>query len=65
MTIDDGDCRIVSEVFCYAIERFSEDAALHLAAEALRARHLGASLSEAVSAAISILFAARLQPCCC
>lgn len=63
MTIDDGDCQIVSEVFSLASERFTEDTALHLAAEALRARHLSASLSEAVSATISILFGADGLPC--
>lgn len=63
MSIDEGDCRIVSEVFCFASKRFPEDAALHLAAEAFRARHLGASLSEAVSATIAILFGGRSLPC--
>ncbi|MBP2290843.1 hypothetical protein [Azospirillum rugosum] len=63
MTIDDGDCRVVSEVFSFASGRFTEDAAIHLAAEALRARHLSASLSEAVSATMSILFGAGGLPC--
>ena len=63
MTIDDGDCKIVSEVFSFASARFNEDTALHLAAEAFRARHLGASISEAVAATITILFGKDGLPC--
>ncbi len=63
MPIDEGDCRIVSEVFSIASERFPECTAVQLAAEAFRARHLGASISEAVTATITILFGGLSRPC--
>ncbi|HYG85697.1 MAG TPA: hypothetical protein VD978_05525 [Azospirillum sp.] len=62
--VSDEDRIAVREVYCFAVQRFSEADAFELAAQAFYARHWGISLRDAWNAVLKILGELR-DPCPC